>query len=224
MQRVVSLRSGAGEDLAEGPPRLAELGQRRLTEMILSGALPGGTTVVEGRLAERLAISRTPMREALLRLEGAGLLVKGSGRSYVVRTVDAGEFFQSMKVRELLEPEVVALAHGRVPAAELEEVRRLNESVDPADAEKRWNADNALHDLFARHGGNAVMARVIREMRITARLFEGSDPFRRGGRDGEEHRAILAAFADGSPTGARRAMRRHLRNVQRDVLRRLQGR
>jgi len=70
--------------------------------------------IVEARLAETLGVSRTPLREALQRLEGEGMVVK-TGRSYMVRRVDLGEYLKSLKVRQVMEPEAAALAVGHVP-------------------------------------------------------------------------------------------------------------
>ena len=80
--------------------------------------------MVEGKLAEALAISRTPLREALGRLEGEGLLLKGASRSFSVRSVSAREFFESLKVRETLKSEAAELAAGRVPMQDLVSLRR----------------------------------------------------------------------------------------------------
>ena len=68
-----------------------------VSEMIRRRRLRGGEVIVEARLAEVLEISRTPLREALQRLEGEGLVIKGAGRSFVVRHVDLGEYLQSLK-------------------------------------------------------------------------------------------------------------------------------
>ena len=74
-----------------------------VSEMIQQRRLKGGALIVESRLADMLGISRTPLREALQRLEGEGLVVKCAGRSFIVRHVDLGEYLQSLKVREILE-------------------------------------------------------------------------------------------------------------------------
>lgn len=204
---------------------LAAYAQRRLTRLILDRELAGGAAVVEERLAEELAISRTPLREALARLEAEGLLVKNGQRSYQVRSVSASEFFQCMRLREILETEAVELAIGRAPPEAVQDARALVEAVRPGEPSLHpyWAADDAFHELFSRHCGNGILARVVREMRITARLFEASSPFKRAVADREEHLAVLDAFQADDAKGARRAMARHIRNLQRDVMHTLRG-
>jgi DNA-binding GntR family transcriptional regulator len=204
---------------------LSELAYQKLARMILLRQLPGGTFVIEGRLAEELEISRTPMREALVRLAAEGLLVRAETRSFAVRKVTATEFFQSMKLREMLECEAIALAIGRVEPARLEglstEIRQLATAAE--QAADHWEADDKLHLLFADASGNEVLAKHIRQLRISTRLFEISSPFRRVKQDGEEHLAILAAYASGDAKAARRSMLRHLRNLQSEVMAILRG-
>jgi DNA-binding GntR family transcriptional regulator len=70
---------------------LSSLAHRAITDMIRDRRLKGGETIIEARLAETLGISRTPLREALQRLEGEGLVRKAANRSFVVRHVDLTE-------------------------------------------------------------------------------------------------------------------------------------
>ena len=95
-----------------------------VSEMIQQRRLKGGALIVESRLADMLGISRTPLREALQRLEGEGLVIKGAGRSFIVRHVDRGEYLQSLKVREILEAEAVMLAIGRIPPVKIIQAKR----------------------------------------------------------------------------------------------------
>lgn len=207
---------GVGSD----PGSLSDWAQKKIADMILTRELAGGDPVVEGRLINRLSVSRTPLREALLRLEGEGLLVKESGRSYMVRKVTPNEFFQSMKVRELVEAEAVGLAMARLPQAEVQAVRDLVHRLKdaPGTAEDYWDADNRVHELFCIHSGNAVLSKVVRELRVTTRLFEASSPFGRSQSDCLEHLEILDAALSGDARATKRAMVRHIRNLQRDVL------
>jgi DNA-binding GntR family transcriptional regulator len=199
---------------------LAEYAQERLIRMILDRELRAGEVVIEERLADSLSISRTPLREALARLAAEGLLVKEGTRSFTVRRVSASEFFQSMRVRELLEGEAAVLAMPHVTPDMLAAVRHTVETVDlhSVDLHPFWEADDQFHELFSRNCGNEVMARFIRELRVTSRIFEASSPFGRAARDREEHLAVLDACAGGDPKALRRAMVRHIRNLQREVM------
>ena len=110
---------------------LAERAYEELSRLVLTRKLPGGSLVVEGRLAQQLDISRTPMREAILRLAAEGLLVKQGSRSYAVRRVHPVEFFQALKVRELLEGEAVELAIGRIPRETIDALPRAGADARP---------------------------------------------------------------------------------------------
>jgi len=204
---------------------LADQAHARLTRLILQRQLPGGTMVIEARLAEQLQISRTPMREAMLRLAAEGLLVKHGSRSFAVRRVMPAEFFQSMKARELLELEAIAGAAGKVPPARIAAIEQEIARLATARTQERahWDADDRLHLLFADACGNDVLARLIREVRVSTRLFEIISPFGRVQADGAEHLAVLAAFAADDIKGARRAMQKHLRNLADEAMAILTG-
>lgn len=190
--------------------------------MILERELPGGEVLVEGRLAERMGISRTPLREALLRLEGEGLLVRANARSYAVRRITASHYFQCLQVRERLESQAVVLAMGRIPTAE---VQRLRNSILTLDLRKQgsshWQADDQVHGMFAQASGNEMLAETIAHLRVLCRLFEVVDPFKRIEDDRSEHLAILDAYAAGDAKRAEEAVVTHLRHLGRYTLSRL---
>lgn len=180
--------------------------------------LRGGEIIVEARLAEMLRLSRTPLREALQRLEGEGLVVKVANRSFMVRHVDLTEYLQSLKVRELLEPEAAANAIGRVPDKVIATVRNeiANLKTLPTiHTDAHWASDDNLHDLFLDHCGNQVMARMVRSLRTTTRLFEIAGLSARVEPDCTEHRAILEALIEGDARKTRRAMATHIRSLAR---------
>jgi DNA-binding GntR family transcriptional regulator len=199
---------------------LAERAYEELSRLVLTRKLPGGSLVVEGRLAQQLDISRTPMREAILRLAAEGLLMKQGSRSYAVRRVPPVEFFQALKVRELLEGEAVELAIGRIPRDTIAALREQVLTLGRRDAQDaaHWDADDKLHLLFPEALNNGVLVRVIRQLRITTRLFELTSPAGRVSADAAEHVAILDAFAKGDARRARAAMATHLRNLAAEIL------
>ena len=185
--------------------------------MIRRRTLVGGQTIVEQRLADALGISRTPLREALQRLEGEGLVVKRSNRSFTVREVGLAEYLHSLKVREVLEPEAVALATHRLPSPEVDALVAMIDALPAAheQTDLHWDADDALHGLFLDNCGNPILARMVRELRVTTRLFEITLLTERVTRDLDEHGAILRAAIAGDARGARRAMAMHIRSLCR---------
>jgi DNA-binding GntR family transcriptional regulator len=205
----------------EAGPNLANQAYNAVSDMIRHRRLRGGEAIVEMRLAETLGISRTPLREALQRLEGEGMVVKAAGRSYVVRRVDLGEYLQSLKVREVLEPEAAVLAIGRIPGRKFVDVRReieelLNATTHHTDA--HWRSDDNLHNLFIDHCANEVMARILRQMRATTRLFEIDRLKDRLVPDSTEHLTIIRALEAGDAKATRRATAAHIESLIRFAL------
>ena len=204
------------------PEKLGELAYQTLRRMILDKALRSGGPVVEGRLAEELNISRTPMREALLRLEGEGLLARAGARSYSVRFVSAQEYFQAMKVRELLEAEAIGLAIGKIDKKLVQQLIKKIKALSSGQQEQaHWQLDDQVHTMMARASGNDVLAHMIDLVRTNSRLFELVTPFNRIEEDRAEHLAILEAYLTDDAQAARTAVRAHLQNLRRFVLDRL---
>jgi len=210
----------------ERPENLAAQAYRGLRSLILERKIPPGSLVIEGRLVDELQMSRTPVREALVRLIGEGLLVRADARSYAVRSVPPVEFFQSMQVRETLETHAMDLAADRLPLEQIDalarDIRRLARETEQEAV--HWQADDQLHLMFARASGNAVLVKTIETLRVNTRLFELAGPFGRVAKDGAEHLAILAAWRSGDIKEAKKALVMHLRNLQNEALDVLAGR
>ena len=224
--RTAKLRKAPGQPApdasGEGPKNLTDRAYEVVRRLILQRALSGGEVLVEGRLAERLQMSRTPLREALLRLEGEGLLVRANARSYAVRRITASHYFQCLQVRERLESQAVSLAMGHVPADMVQRLRNDILSLDSSQqGSSHWHADDEIHGMFARASGNAMLAETIAHLRVLCRLFEVVDPFNRIEDDRAEHLAILDAYIAGDEKAAEQAVVAHLRNLARYTLSRL---
>lgn len=204
--------------------RAANLGDQahdHLRELILSRQILGGAEVSEARLAEYLKVSRTPMREALVRLVGEGLLERAADRAYRVRSVSAREFFESMQLREVLE--CLALEKA-IPVLKDENLAGLRHDLmalgdSSEDDMQHWQFDNQFHSFFARTAGHAMLADTITRMRVIARLFRISTSFHRKDEIDGEHLAILEAAERRDAEAAKAAMLTHLRNLQEDARR-----
>ncbi|MBB4244500.1 MULTISPECIES: GntR family transcriptional regulator [Rhizobium] len=207
------------DDAAE--ESLAEETYRLLLAEILSARLAGGSVVQQRRLATRYAVSRSPMRHALGRLEGEGLLVRNDKGVLCVRVISLKDYLDSLAMRMLLEPSAAAAAAGRMPAATLHSLEAMLDAIEvdaEPDPEFVWQFDDALHMSVADASGNGFMAATISEMRRYTTIFERQMAVVRAKPGVAEHRGILAALADGDPEAARQAMTRHLEAVRQGVL------
>lgn len=210
-------------EVAPVTPRAANLGDRayeHLRELILSRAIGGGYEVPESQIAHHLKVSRTPMREALIRLVGEGLLERTADRAYRVRQVSVHEFFECMQLREVLECLALEKAVPVIDREELDHLRQDLVALGPSDDDMaHWYFDNRFHGFFAAAAGHDMLAATIARLRVIARLFRISSSLHRQAEIGSEHLAILDAVGHGSVADAKRAMLAHLGNLQDDVRR-----
>lgn len=210
-----------------GPARRENLAARaydRILGLVLSGGLPGGAPLQERRLAELLDISRTPIREALGRLETDGVVERHAGRFLKVREISAQEMIEVLLVRELLEVKAAAIAAERIDPAT---VARLVDDVEralrggPSDAAHHWAVDDAIHDAIARASGNGVLRDLVRDLRLRTRLFDVERMPDRFVPGLHEHLAILEALAKRDAAAAQAAMAKHIANVRDSIVRKL---
>ncbi len=206
--------SGAPNEAPSGP--LWKRAYDALSRMIQEKELAAGEPVVELQVAGRLGVSRTPLRQALQRLELEGLLLKSGRQSYTVRKVDLREYLQSLRVRELLEAEAAALSAGRIPPEAIATARRNLEAVRerrPYDKHAHWRSDAEVHDLFIDHCGNDTMADMLRSLRVTTKLFEIERLSERLDPDSHQHERILDALSAQDGDAAREAVAAHIRSL-----------
>lgn len=196
----------------------------RLLTMMIQRELPVGTVLQERKLAEALAVSRTPAREALNRLVTEGYISRKPGNSLIVREFSARELVEVLHVRVILEAEAISLAIGRIPMQELDEieagVRRVLEDKHPDPADD-WAVDSRLHDTIANASGNVLLAKMALELRLKTRMFNMirvPERFRVGHM---EHLEIIAAIRAGEKEAAKAAVRTHIEGVKNAIIRKL---
>ncbi len=177
---------------------------------VASGAFRPGQRILEKALAARLGISRTPIREALLRLEIEGVVVCTSRRSYNVRILTVDDIRQIYETLGILEGAAAALVARRLTDADLRDLRRVNrlmaDAASNADLQAFGDLNRRFHDVFLRKLENGVL-------RDTCTLVRGplyTFPVRRQTladwlrKSVAEHGTIikLAAAADADALGA----------------------
>jgi DNA-binding GntR family transcriptional regulator len=196
---------------------------RALIEMISRKELVAGSVLQERKLAEALGVSRTPLREALNRLAGSGLLVRQPSGVLTIRPFDIQDYIEILHVRRILEGETAALAATRgVDPGAIERVRRqITDLISNAapSARDHWAVDDAVHELTATAGGSKLLAKLIRDLRQRTRIFDVKRLPERFLPGCQEHLAILDALATGDAEAARRMMTTHIENVKASILR-----
>lgn len=105
-------------------PNIADVLVQTLRRMIVDGDLPAGERINEVHLAERLGVSRTPLREALASLASEGALIQQPRRGYFVRELSTEELDQIYPIRQLLDPEAMRLT-GIPPKERLDRLAKM---------------------------------------------------------------------------------------------------
>lgn len=201
--------------------KLAEGAYRAVLDDILNCVLPGGSIIQERKLALALGISRSPMRDALNRLEGEGLLVRLTDRLLAVRVITLEDYLHTLDVRALIEPQAAALATPRVEDSDVERLESMLHQIEFASeptAEQHWAFDDLLHDTLAERSGNPFLAKMIGEMRRYTKIFERQTVPTRINPGASDHRKLVAALSARQADEVKSAMAQHIRNVRKRTL------
>lgn len=210
---------------ATRPPTVAESVYRRLRHELVAGRLEPGRRLREQELAAALAVSRTPVREAVRRLAQEGLLELEANRGVRVPELHPDEALAIYEVRERLERMAARLAARHAGDEGREALRaRLTtmETLTDDDPAAHVLADDAFHGAIARLSGNPVLAELIERLadrvvrvKVLTRDLNVSDMAR------AQHRQIAEAILAGDEHRAELAMSRHIRGNLAIVMERL---
>jgi DNA-binding GntR family transcriptional regulator len=198
----------------------------QLTDLLIRGELRPGDVITERRMAEQLNASRTPIREALGRLEAEGLVFKQPNRGVTVSPFSTEAFVDILNIRQLLEAEAARLAAGKISKARLNEIaaarRRLAASKHPTLSEI-WAVDDLLHGEIADAAGNALMASMIRDLRRRTHVFNAFRNMMSHRISAEDDDHLLDALEKGDGERAHAAMVSHIAGVKIAIIERLTG-
>ncbi len=148
----------------------------RLRDAIVDGTLAPGEVVRDTELAGWLGVSRTPVREALLRLGETGLVRAAPGRSTVVAEIDLAEVREAHAVVATMHRLAVTEAVARLTSADLDRMRKANArfatAVDAQDTEAALAADDAFHAVAVDASANRALATVLDQFGPVVRRLE----------------------------------------------------
>ena len=211
--RIDRMRNGA----AAGPA--SRQVYRALRDAIIATELAPGQRISENELAERLAVSRTPVREALIRLRDERFVQIVPQLGTFVTRISAAAVQDAQFIRESLECAAVRLAATHADADDIAAlrglVRRQSEVSEHGDHDRFAVLDDEFHAALCELAGHSVAWEVAqREKGHLNRVRRLSLPQPRYLEEMvDEHRLVVDALADGDPDAAETTLRHHLRMV-----------
>ncbi|WP_205876848.1 GntR family transcriptional regulator [Mycobacterium camsae] len=211
-------------EVTSGPGAAKDRALDYVKAKVLTGEFPGGQLISEGEVATALGMSRTPVREAFLQLEAAGLLRLYPKRGALVVPVSPDEVRAVLEARLVLEefavraliqrgPDACAVVYERLSA----QVQRQREAAAVGRLHEFLDSDRAFHNVTLEAAGNAILAGFYstlrdRQMRM---IGESARQPQRLATIIEEHERIARALRDGDGDAARAAVRTHLAGTMR---------
>ncbi|TAM12182.1 MAG: GntR family transcriptional regulator [Nevskiaceae bacterium] len=195
---------------------LADTAYSRISEVLLGGGVAPGSRLVMDELAAQLDISRTPVRDALLRLEREGLIEAANRRGYVVREVARADSAQLYQAREAVECCAAAAAAGLGKKAydHISAVIEGTADTDLTNVRANYEANLRIHRAFVEVLGNPMMLdlfdRVWRGAKGMSMFAHYAANENRRLPIPQRHRPLVQALRDG-PDAAFEAMQKHIR-------------
>ncbi len=201
---------------AEGPQGNAAY--RALLEEIRSGALRPGDRLRETDLAERLGVSRTPIREAIRQLEADGLVAHAPRQGATVRSLDYAEVMELYEMRAVLDGAAARLAaHAALPI-EIDELAAINDELSAApDAAEAFRLNRVFHAALLNAAKNRFLHRSMNGLQKALMILGPTTlaEAERFDKAVQEHRAVIEALRARDGARAEQLMRDHIKASQR---------
>ena len=195
-----------------------------LRDAIRKGILEPGERLMEVQLAEELGISRTPVREAIRKLEQEGYVIMMPRRGTYVADISTGDIIEIFEIRSALESLATGLAARRIEPDELETLQNLLVEIEgyiaKNDIEKIVETDIKFHGLLYQVSRNERLVNIIsnlKEQLARFRTLSMSYPGRLQ-ETLEEHSEMVEAIANGDVSAARDAAEHHMERAEKTLL------
>ena len=194
----------------------ADLAYDFTKERILDGRLASGNMISEGEIADGIGLSRTPVREAFVRLENDGLLRLYPKRGALVVPVSAAEIESLMETRLLVERhaiEKVVRSSAEISDALEAQLRKQDKLVAAGDGPAFVESDREFHRVFVAAAGNPILLQLhdsLRDRQSRMGLTALARDARRMSQIVNEHRELVVALGQPTPARAMRVIERHL--------------
>jgi DNA-binding GntR family transcriptional regulator len=208
------------------PAQLERRVYERLRDEIVSAVLQPGEQLVEARIASELGVSKTPVREALIRLQRDGLVAIEPYRGARVLEPSRSDIHEVLELRRLLECHIARDLAVRRPPEVIEalqaSIRTSRAAHDAGNMARLLDSLTDFSDILAEACGNSRMTKLLSDLRSVVLLI-GNTSRRVAGREERsisEHEAILEAILRSDPEAAARATEAHISSIEHDSLER----
>jgi len=189
----------------------------RLRDAILNGDIRPNRRLVEEELAAWLEISRTPVREALLRLAQEGLVTRSRG--WLVRDHAPDEILRIVEARAAVEGAAARLAAARIAGDDIDRLVHIADAIDqPETTRPRLNELNkAFHGIITAASGNFLLVQFAQRTNISYWAFSMTTLLsaQDSAAANAQHRRIIAALAEGDGAMAELLVREHVARTHR---------
>ena len=203
---------------------LREMVFESMREAIIQGRLKPGERLMEIQLADEMGVSRTPIREAIRKLELEGFVVMVPRKGAFVAGISVKDIVDVFEVRAALEALAAGLAAERITPDELEELERslvaISEVSSKDDIDAIVETDTNFHELIYRASRNERLFQIVIHLKEQIQRFRTTSLSQPGrSKDAlEEHRKMVEAISDRNVELAQNLARDHIENAEQSML------
>lgn len=203
---------------------LRELVCENIRQAIIDGTFSPGERLMEIQLADEMGVSRTPVREAIRKLELEGFVVMIPRRGTYVADISIRDITEIYEIRTCLDVLAAGLAAERITDEELETLNRhlveFGTAIAENDMEKIVEVDTAFHEVLYMASRNARLHSIINNLREQVTSIRGRSMSYPGRltETMDEHRALVDSIASRDVERAQNAARIHLENAEHTLM------
>lgn len=226
--KQINSNDGTGYSKAKRPTPVRKSVFHLLRKQILSGELHYGERLIETEIAQKLKVSRTPIREAFRKLENEGLVEYSPGRGVKVSKVSPEDYLEFYAIRGVLEGLAARLAAGRIGPSQLQRLKELFAEMETAYKRSEFRSIVKLHTQFNELIYRAASSPQLYD--IVTRFHEYTERSQlqslnipeRFKEIQKEHKRIIEALEEGDSTKAEEAVRYHVEQARQAYSRSIQ--
>jgi DNA-binding GntR family transcriptional regulator len=203
---------------------LREMVYEELKALILTGKIVPGTRLMEIELANSMGVSRTPIREAIRKLEKEGLVTIELRRGAYASQISTEDMIAILEVRQNMDGLAAYFAASRATSEQLDNLKaafeNYNQSVRDGDTKDMIAYDTLFHAIIVESSHNKVLMQIIEQLQELVLRFRYIyyDDFKRAENVPTEHKAIFEAIISGDGEKARNAANMHIDRLKELVI------